>query len=380
MVMPFGLQSMGLVYSTTLISTTFVGGAFAILLPIGLARGFLSSVQDVVETSSQQAIQQVMQGGNNNVLSQDSKAILERLTLGSGWQGQVLRTVANPFLPSTAQMLVRMQEAIDTTSSTSTSSSTTTTTKSDKHGQMLAAAASGFVEGFIQDKKDTITMLGSLAYMLVLGVGFGVDYTYRKADEKRTDMKETTQQNIDNSKQKMKQALEPFIDKMQQATEGIQQTKEQVEGQYQIARDGIETKQAEMKESMQEAQEQIESRYQITKDAAETNVVELKRRRELYKSRYQGAKEAAEVNVAELQDRISQLQEEAKDSKILEDARKELEQIQQQAKEVMSDDDRKHIEENVQAVKDKARTNLEGLFAGLKRKYEGKDGEESDEK
>jgi hypothetical protein len=375
-VIPFGLQSMGLVYSTALISTTFVGGAFAILLPIGLARGFLSSVQDVVETSSQQAIQQVMQGGNNNVLSQDSKAILERMTLGSGWQGQVLRTFASPFLPSTAQMLVRMQEAIDTTTSTTT----TTTTKSDRHGQMLAAAASGFVEGFVQDKKDTITMLGSLAYMLILGVGFGVDYTYRKADEKRTDVKENTQEHIGNAKQKMKQALAPFANKMQQATEGIQQRKEQFEGRYQTARDGIETKQTEMKESMQEAQEQIQGRYQIAKDAAETNGVELKQRREQFESRYQCAKEAAEVNLAELQDRISQLQEEAKDSKILEDARKELEQIKQQAKEVMSDDDRKRIDENVQAVKDKARTNLEGLFAGLKRRCEGKDGEESDKK
>ena len=69
--------------------------------------------------------------------------------------------------------------------------------KNADSSKVMAAAASGFLEGFLQDKKDTLTMFGVLGYSVVLGIGLGLDYSYRKVDEK----KEATKKAIEESKE-----------------------------------------------------------------------------------------------------------------------------------------------------------------------------------
>eukprot|EP00527_Entomoneis_sp_CCMP2396_P003570 CAMPEP_0198154088 /NCGR_PEP_ID=MMETSP1443-20131203/67200_1 /TAXON_ID=186043 /ORGANISM="Entomoneis sp., Strain CCMP2396" /LENGTH=354 /DNA_ID=CAMNT_0043820671 /DNA_START=42 /DNA_END=1106 /DNA_ORIENTATION=- len=197
------MAKMGIIYSTSLVTSTFWGGAFVVLLPIGMARGVIQSVQEMSEIHGNAAIQQtallLQKGtsiGTTTLLSnQDGKQILETLTGGSGWQGQVLRTLAGPFLPSTAQMMARLQESIDLQ-------------KQQTDGQVIAAAAGGLVEGFLQDKKDTITMVGGLGYIVWLGIGFGVDYTYRRAAEKTRAIQDKSQEQVDKIHQQVKKAQE----------------------------------------------------------------------------------------------------------------------------------------------------------------------------
>ena len=45
----------------------------------------------------------------------------------------------------------------------------------------MAAATEGFVEGFIQDKKDTLTLAGGAAFVLVVASVVALDYSAGRA-------------------------------------------------------------------------------------------------------------------------------------------------------------------------------------------------------
>jgi hypothetical protein len=115
-----------------------------------------------------------------------TKEVLEKyMTMGSGWQGRIFRTIASPFFPSTAQMLVRIQETLD-------SKPNLDTKNPHEHGdrEVIASAVVGFMEGFLQDKKDTLTIVGCFLYALVVGVSLLVDRTWKRADEKRQQIQD----------------------------------------------------------------------------------------------------------------------------------------------------------------------------------------------
>lgn len=167
-----------------------------VLLPLGISRGIISSVQEICQVHGRPALQQAMDdfkiGTTTQLLTspEGTQQLLERLTLGSGWQGRLVRTAASPFLPSTSQMMVRLQELVEkeqqaaaasVTNMAASPTTTTTTTTLDSH--VLVAAVDGFFEGFLQDKKDTFTTMGLLAYAGIVGLGLGVDYSYRRASD-----------------------------------------------------------------------------------------------------------------------------------------------------------------------------------------------------
>lgn len=52
---------------------------------------------------------------------------------------------------------------------------------------IVAAAVTGYLEGFLQDKKDTLTMVGCVLYAILVGLGVGVDYSFQKANDKRKE-------------------------------------------------------------------------------------------------------------------------------------------------------------------------------------------------
>jgi hypothetical protein len=175
------------VYSKALIVTTFWSGTFLILLPLGVTRGILTSTINVVNTSEQQLSTRLLQQQEETRRKQSkdhhqqqqsiylTKEPLEQyMTMGSGYRGQVFRLVASPFFPSTAQMLVRIQQTIDETS-----------TRATNDHQIVSSAIAGYIEGYLQDKKDTITTIGCVLYTILIGIGFGVDRLYKNADEKR---------------------------------------------------------------------------------------------------------------------------------------------------------------------------------------------------
>ena len=83
----------GLVYATPIIATSLWGGALLVLLPVGVSRGIISSVQDICHVQGRPALQQALDGLRIQSPEQLLKSsvgtnqLLERLTLGSGWQG-----------------------------------------------------------------------------------------------------------------------------------------------------------------------------------------------------------------------------------------------------------------------------------------------------
>jgi hypothetical protein len=182
------------IYSTSLVAASLGGGAVLVLLPLGVSRGILHSLQEICHVHGRPALQQALLQLQQQAQSQHPQAppwttpegtqqLLERLTLGSGWQGRVVRSLASPFLPSTTQMMVRLQEQIDNTAKQTPQQAKTVPPLPDSHVRLVVTAVDGFMEGFLQDKKDTITTLGVLAYAGVVGLGLGVDYAYRRANQ-----------------------------------------------------------------------------------------------------------------------------------------------------------------------------------------------------
>jgi hypothetical protein len=168
--------------------TTFWSGTFLILLPLGVTRGILTSTINVVNISEHQLSTRLLQQQEETRLKQSkdhnhqqqsiylTKELLEQyMTMGSGYRGQFFRLVASPFFPSTAQMLVRIQQTIDETS----------TRRATNDHQIVSSAIAGYIEGYLQDKKDTITTIGCVLYTILIGIGFGIDRVYKNADEKR---------------------------------------------------------------------------------------------------------------------------------------------------------------------------------------------------
>lgn len=168
--------------SSPIITTSLWAGTLLVLFPLGVTRGIIQSVQDICQLHGRPALQQALEQAPSSqflVSTQEgNRQLLERLTMGSGWQGTLIRTIASPVLPSTAQMMVRLQELADRQAMDPSSSSKKAAVL-DSH--VLVEAADGFVEGFLQDKKDTITTLGLLGYAGIVGIGLGVDYSYRRA-------------------------------------------------------------------------------------------------------------------------------------------------------------------------------------------------------
>ena len=189
------------IYSTSLVAASLGGGAVLVLLPLGVSRGILHSLQEICHVHGRPALQQALLQLQQQAQQQQTQAqhpqappwttpegtqqLLERLTLGSGWQGRVVRSLASPFLPSTTQMMVRLQELLDNTAKQTPQQQQGTTVPPlpDSHVRLVVTAVDGFMEGFLQDKKDTITTLGILAYAGVVGLGLGVDYAYRRANQ-----------------------------------------------------------------------------------------------------------------------------------------------------------------------------------------------------
>ncbi len=177
---PVALKSV--IFSNSIVAASFWGGAVLVLLPLGVMRGVITSVQEICQVHGRPALQHMLETTPSSqflTTREGNQQLIERLTLGSGWQGRMVRTLASPFMPSTSQMMVRLQELADKQD----------TTTLDSH--MIVAAVDGFLEGFLQDKKDTITTLGLLGYAGVLGVGFGLDYTYRRASAWNQERAET---------------------------------------------------------------------------------------------------------------------------------------------------------------------------------------------
>eukprot|EP00934_Nitzschia_sp_Nitz4_P001902 Nitzschia sp. Nitz4//scaffold165_size50357//38544//39767//NITZ4_007025-RA/size50357-processed-gene-0.10-mRNA-1//1//CDS//3329538144//1902//frame0 len=194
LIVPNVLQKLQLIESTGIVSTAFFCGCFAVLLPIGLSRGLITGVQEVVE-STQPSIAKAVSSLNTEtrIMTQDanSRQLVERLTFGSGWQGYMVRTLASPFLPSTSQMMVRIQEAMDKNHEVIGKTGLKGAGSSSSDGQVVAAALGGYVEGFLQDKKDTVTMLGCFMYLVVLGGGVGADYALNQINTPKPDQPES---------------------------------------------------------------------------------------------------------------------------------------------------------------------------------------------
>ena len=242
MALPSILSSAGLIYSTSLMTTTACGGAIAILLPLGIARGVISSLQLLLieEGNVKNTVEQISKEAGPTMALENPKLLWEKMTFGGGWQGRTLRTIASPFLPSTAQMLSRVQESVDS---------------GQAESKVLAAAADGFVEGFLQDKKDTVTMIGVVGYAALLGVGIGVDYSYRRVNESKKAASDSVRQKkeaaikvLQETKQKIEdRAPSIFKDTKEETDEDDKSTSE---GALETTKTSLKAKKQQLKDSV----------------------------------------------------------------------------------------------------------------------------------
>lgn len=265
-VVPPLLAQSGLIYSTSLITTTFFGGALAVLVPLGAARGLLSGVQDVVANQGKPALQRALKEmhlESTNHLTQDGKPqLLESLTFGSSWRGRLVRLAASPFLPSTAQMLTRVQETLESQAAKA----------SDE--KVLSAAIGGFVEGFLQDKKDTFSMIGSVAYLLVLGAGFGIDHSYRNANEWKKDRSarlEGAQEKFQETKESWQTKLVEFQERslLPGSVVAMQEKLMELKNYALNRKKELDPYLDQAEKAAQTAKEQAQKVYEITKEAIE---------------------------------------------------------------------------------------------------------------
>ena len=311
--MPPLLSSAGWVFSTSLMTTTACGGAIAILLPVGLARGVISSLQLflIEEGNVSRAIEQISKDTSTTAIVENPKLLWESMTLGSGLTGRTIRTVASPFLPSTAQMLTRMQQSVDANQSDS---------------KVLASATSGLVEGFLQDKKDTITMFGVLAYGALIGIGFGVDYSYRRIDEGKTaikdkalEKKEAAESMIKEKKQQFKDATNKMKVWKKPAFHDEVKKNEDEEGPLDAAKEGVSENFDEIVEDIVDATNNKKQSAESKKHIIETIYEEKKQKfkdavhnfdKDQAKELLEEAKDAAKVS---LQAKTQQVEDTLKD-------------------------------------------------------------------
>ena len=171
---------------------------------------------------------------------ENPKLLWEKMTFGSGWQGRTLRTIASPFLPSTAQMLSRIQESVDS---------------GQAESKVIAAAADGFVEGFLQDKKDTVTMIGVFGYAVALGVGIGVDYSYRRVNESKKAASDSVLQKKEAAIRVLQETKQHIGDRVP----GIfKDTKEETDEDDESTSEGVlETTKATLREKKQKLKDSI---------------------------------------------------------------------------------------------------------------------------
>lgn len=227
-------SSAATLFVPTMITTVACsGGTIVVLMPLGLFRGVISSTIDLITTTGKESIvsmysstqkqlqplsrqptksieQEISKNISNTTNSTTKNEFLELLTMGGGWKGYMVRTLTSPFFPSTSQMMVRVQEILDRQQQQQQekgSASSSISENVDSH--VVAAAITGYLEGFLQDKKDTITIIGCFVYALIVGGGVGVDYYFQKANEKRKDFI-ASRRRLDNEESWMRRTSSKF--------------------------------------------------------------------------------------------------------------------------------------------------------------------------
>lgn len=203
------LAKMDLIYSPSFMTTVLCTGAVCICTPTGAIRGALGSTHALTVQSGaagevgrqiyRSAVASAKAAGTDTPSHTALQDIIRESTtsgslLGTASAGsRVIRLLVTPFLPSTAFMLEKVEATI--------TKQTELGTGGDE--EVLAAATQGLVEGYIQDKTDSITMLALVAVCLVAGGGLFMDAQMRKAAQKLALAK----QKIQDTKQKIEASL-----------------------------------------------------------------------------------------------------------------------------------------------------------------------------
>lgn len=192
--------------------------------------------------------------------------------------------------------------------------------------KVLASATSGLVEGFLQDKKDTITMFGVLAYGALIGIGFGVDYSYRRIDEGKTaikdkalEKKEAAESMIKEKKQQFKDATNKMKVWKKPAFHDEVKKNEDEEGPLDAAKEGVSENFDEIVEDIVDATNNKKQSAESKKHIIETINEEKKQKfkdavhnfdKDQAKELLEEAKDAAKVS---LQAKTQQVEDTLKD-------------------------------------------------------------------
>lgn len=178
---PGVMENFGLIYSSGVVGTAAMVGAVCVLAPLGAARSAIAVTHELavdsgaVASAAREVYSTAVANTGSTTTLQDALreaadrgSLLGGIAAGGGMQGTMGRMMLSPFLPSTAMMLERVEAALN--------EPRTEDMPSTGDQEIVAAAASGLVEGFIQDKKDTATMVGIGLFAGIVGVGIAVDY------------------------------------------------------------------------------------------------------------------------------------------------------------------------------------------------------------
>jgi hypothetical protein len=220
--LPSVFASQGWVYSPELMATTLACATVMVLVPLGLVRGGIGAVKEIVVDGGMAASagRQMFEHGRASLggspmgtTSLHDLAVKGNFTLGSGVQGTLGRVFMSPFLPSTAMMMERVEEVLSSASSQAKACDS----------EMAAVAVSGLVEGYIQDKKDTVTMVGAVIFALVVGAGAAADYAYFRTAKKGREIKQSVLKKGEDVKQSMKDTKEHAVAKREEMKQGLQE-------------------------------------------------------------------------------------------------------------------------------------------------------------
>jgi len=205
--LPNALVHIDLIHSAAIVGSTLAVGSLCVLLPLGAARGCMAAAHELVVDSGEAAaagrslhalmLAAVPEDASDPAARQTWLRELLReqaggdgsrlggLALGGGVRGTAGRMLMSPFLPSTATMLERVQGQL----------------AEGDDAEILAAASEGIVAGFVQDKKDTLTMIGGVVFGLVAVVGLALDNSAGTAAGKLAEYRQREAPEVDDERE-----------------------------------------------------------------------------------------------------------------------------------------------------------------------------------
>lgn len=280
------LFKMGLIYSSSVIQTSFFAGAL-VLTPVGAADGVLnearvSLVQSGVASDFGRDLFQRTRENMGDVWNESQAA---GLSLLDKWAASPLTKQAlSSFVPSTVNMMDEIKQAVD-------SQAIEGNIKDLDLAEVAAKASASYCDIFLNDMRHTVLRSGGLLYVLVLGAGIAVDFAYgtilekaRVAKQKLVAEKEAALEKVNLIKEKAKEKTVATVGLINETTkEELVAKKEAILAKADLIKMKGKKKAVETAESIKEMAKEktVETKSRIKEVAEKTTVNAVAKKQEM---------------------------------------------------------------------------------------------------